>query len=120
MSRYGDGPVKVSIPSYQYEDYISIMESFVARNDIPHSMEGFARPLGTFWTPNSINNSTKERSHARKAYYDPISSRENLHLLTNTHVDEIIINEGENLVASGVRMKSNANALKSSVYAAKE
>jgi hypothetical protein len=72
--RYGDGPLKVSIPTYQYEDYTNIMGSFVSRDDIPHSVEEFARPLGTFWTPNSIDHSSKERCHARKAYYDPISS----------------------------------------------
>ncbi|KAI8931673.1 hypothetical protein NX059_011320 [Plenodomus lindquistii] len=117
---YGDGPVKVSIPSYQYEDYTNIMGSFVARADIPHSNEGLARPIGTFWTPNSINNDTKERSHARKAYYDPVKERQNLHLLTNTHVDEILFKNGSNLVASGVRMTSNANLTTSSVFAAKE
>jgi choline dehydrogenase-like flavoprotein len=120
MLRYGNGPLKVSIPTYQYEDYTSIMGSFVSRDDIPHSVEGFAKPLGTFWTPNSIDNSTKERCHARKAYYDPISSRENLRLITNTHVDEVIFKQGEKVVASGVKMTSNIDGTQASVYAAKE
>jgi choline dehydrogenase-like flavoprotein len=118
--RYGDGPLKVSIPTYQYEDYTNIMGSFVSRDDIPHSIEGFAKPLGTFWTPNSIDNSTKERCHARKAYYDPISSRANLHLLTNTHVDEIIFKKGEEITANGVEVTSNIDGTQTSVYAAKE
>jgi choline dehydrogenase-like flavoprotein len=118
--RYGDGPLKVSIPTYQYEDYTNIMGSFVSRDDIPHSIEGFAKPLGTFWTPNSIDNSTKERCHARKAYYDPISSRANLHLLTNTHVDEIIFKQGEEITANGVKVTSNIDGTQTSVYAAKE
>jgi choline dehydrogenase-like flavoprotein len=96
------------------------MGSFVSRDDIPHSIEGFAKPLGTFWTPNSIDNSTKERCHARKAYYDPVSSRENLRLLTNTHVDEVLFKPGEKLVASGVKMTSNTDGSQASVYAAKE
>lgn len=120
MLRYGDGPLKVSIPSYQYEDYTSIMASFVERTDIPHSIEGFAKPLGTFWTPNSIENSTKARCHAHKAYYDPIQQRPNLHLLTNTHVGEIILEKGEKVVARGVKLTSNANSTRGSVYAAKE
>jgi choline dehydrogenase-like flavoprotein len=120
MLRYGNGPLKVSIPTYQYEDYTSIMGSFVSRDDIPHSVEGFAKPLGTFWTPNSIDNSTKERCHARKAYYDPISSRENLRLITNTHVDEVIFKQGEKVVASGVKMTSNIDGTQASVFAAKE
>jgi choline dehydrogenase-like flavoprotein len=120
MLRYGNGPLKVSIPTYQYEDYTSIMGSFVSRDDIPHSVEGFAKPLGTFWTPNSIDNSTKERCHARKAYYDPISSRENLRLITNTHVDEVTFKQGEKVVASGVKMTSNIDGTQASVYATKE
>jgi choline dehydrogenase-like flavoprotein len=118
--RYGDGPLKVSIPTYQYEDYTNIMGSFVSRDDIPHSIEGFAKPLGTFWTPNSIDNSTKERCHARKAYYDPISSRANLRLLTNTHVDEIIFKQGKEITANGVKVTSNIDGTKTSVYATKE
>jgi choline dehydrogenase-like flavoprotein len=118
--RYGDGPLKVSIPTYQYEDYTNIMGSFVSRNDIPHSIEGFAKPLGTFWTPNSIDNSTKERCHARKAYYDPVSSRPNLRLLTNTHVDEIIFKQGEEVAANGVKITSNIDGIQTSIYAAKE
>jgi choline dehydrogenase-like flavoprotein len=96
------------------------MSSFVARDDIPHSIEGFARPIGIFWTPNSIDNSTKERCHARKAYYDPISSRDNLHLLTNTHVDEVIFEQDEKLVANGVKLTSTIDSTKASVHAAKE
>ncbi|KAF1832845.1 choline dehydrogenase [Decorospora gaudefroyi] len=101
-SAYGSGPLKVSIPSYQYEDYTNIMGSFVSRTDIAHAQEGFARPIGTFWTPNSIDNSTKQRCHARRAYYDPVQTRSNLHLLTNTHVDEVLFQKGKKLVASGV------------------
>ncbi|CAN9155263.1 unnamed protein product [Alternaria alternata] len=117
---YGDGPVKVSIPSYQYEDYVDIMGSFVSRTDIPHSPEGLSRPIGTFWTPNSIDNSTKQRSHARRAYYDPVQTRTNLHLLTNTHVDEILFKNGSTLVASGVKYTSNVDSSTGSVHATKE
>ncbi|KAF2826690.1 choline dehydrogenase [Ophiobolus disseminans] len=117
---YGNGPVKVSIPSYQYEDYVNIMGSFVSRTDIPHEIEGFSRPIGTFWTPNSIDNATKERSHARKAYYDPVKQRSNLQLLTNTHVDELIFKKGKKLTVSRIKLTSNINSTSTSVYAAKE
>jgi choline dehydrogenase-like flavoprotein len=83
-------------------------------------LEGLSKPIGTFWTPNSINNNTKQRSHARKAYYDPVQARTNLHLLTNTHVDEILFRNGSTLVASGVKYTSNADSSTTSVYAAKE
>ncbi|KAL1599097.1 hypothetical protein SLS59_006549 [Nothophoma quercina] len=106
---YGNGPVKASIPSFQYDDYKNIMGSFLAE-DLPHTVEGFSRPLGTFWTPNTIDNSTKERCHARFAYYDPVRGRPNLHLLTNTHVDEILFKSSRKLTAHGVRFTNNVNA----------
>lgn len=118
--RYGDGPVKVSIPSYQYEDYTNVMGSFVARADIPQEIEGFSRSIGTFWTLNTINNNTKERSHARKAYYDPVKERPNLHLLTNIHVDALVFRDDKRLAVSGVKLTSNADFTTTSVYAAKE
>ncbi|KAF7445363.1 BetA Choline dehydrogenase [Pyrenophora tritici-repentis] len=117
---YGNGPVKVSIPNYQYEDYVDIMGSFVSRIDIPHSSEGFSRPKGTFWTPNSIDNSTKQRSHSRRAYFDPVKTRRNLHLMTNTHVDEILFEHGDEVVTKGVRYTSRTESTTRPVYAAKE
>jgi choline dehydrogenase-like flavoprotein len=110
----------VSSPSFLFEDYADIVGSYVARGDIPHSQEGFARPIGSFWTPNSIDNSTRERCHARKAYYDPVQKRPNLHLLPNTHVDEIIFKKGNKLAANGVKITSNTDSKKASVYAKKE
>ena len=112
--------MKVSIPSYQYEDYTNIMASFVSRTDIPHSTEGLSHPIGTFWTPNSIDNSTKQRSHSRRAYYDPVRARKNLELMTDTHADEILFKEGDKIIAKGVRYTSRAESATRSVYAAKE
>ncbi|KAF3052318.1 hypothetical protein E8E11_007473 [Didymella keratinophila] len=118
-STYGNGPVKVSIPSFQYDDYKNIMGSFLAR-DIPHTTEGFSRPLRTFWTPNIIDASTKERCHARFAYYDPVKARTNFHLLTNTHVDEILFESDKKVVAQGVKITNNGDRSTSSLYASKE
>ena len=118
-SAYGNGPVKVSVPSFQCDDYKNIMGSFLAE-DIPQTAEGFSRPLGTFWTPNTIDASTKERCHARFAYYDPVKARTNLHLLTNTHVDEISFESGKKLVARGVKITKNRDKSTSSLYARKE
>lgn len=116
---YGNGPVKVSIPSFQYDDYDNIMGSFLAE-DLPRTVEGFSRPLGTFWTPNTIDNTTKERCHARFAYYDPVKERPNLRLLTNSHVDKILFKPGKNLTANGVQFTNNGSGSTECVYAAKE
>ncbi len=119
LQAYRDGPVKVSIPSFQYDDYKNIMGSFLA-SDLPNTIEGSSRPLGTFWTPNTIDNSTKERCHARFAYYDPVKGRPNLQLLTNNHVNEILFTSSSKLTASGVEFTNNAKASIKTVHATKE
>jgi choline dehydrogenase-like flavoprotein len=123
-SAYGknNGPVKVSIPSYQYPDYKPIFDSWRAEG-VPLPKEGFARPLGAFWTPNSIDNATASRSDARTMYYEPVKGRSNLKLLINTHVDEILFSskkdKDEKLVAKGFKITSNANSSTTSVFASR-
>jgi choline dehydrogenase-like flavoprotein len=46
--------------------------------------------------------------------------RRNLHLLTNTHVDEVLFKAGGKLVADGVKYTSNVDSTVASVYATKE
>ncbi|KAF2024211.1 choline dehydrogenase [Setomelanomma holmii] len=104
----------------KYDDHTSIMGSFASRNDIPHSREGFDRPIGTLWTPNSIDNSTKERCYARKAYFDPVKGRSNLHLLTGTRVNELTFHECRRLSVSGVKLTSNNDSTTATVNAIKE
>ncbi|KAF2272790.1 choline dehydrogenase-like protein, partial [Westerdykella ornata] len=117
---YGDGPLKLSIPSFQYQDYKPIWGSWLAE-DIPHPVEGYASPIGTFWTPNTIDNSTQERCHARRAYYDPVKERRpKLHLLTNSHADEILFADGSLPTAKGIKVTSNADLQTASIYAKRE
>ena len=123
-SAYGNGPAQVAIPSFQYPDIKPIFDSFRAE-DIPWSDEGFLSPIGAFWTPNSYDNATGTRSHARKTYYDPVKARSNLKLLTGTRVNKILLENhgyGSNsgLVAKGVRMASRENGAVAEVYAKKE
>ncbi|KAF2177625.1 GMC oxidoreductase [Zopfia rhizophila CBS 207.26] len=119
-SSYGNGPVQVSIPSFQYADYKPIFDSWRVEK-IPIQKEGFANALGTYWTPNTIDNATATRSHARNAYYDPVQSRSNLKLLPGTHVDEILFDtKNEKPIAKGVKMTSRADNSVSQVYASKE
>lgn len=119
-STYGDGPVQVSIPSYQYPDYKWMFGSW--RNEsVPMPKEGFANPIGAFWAPNTIDNSTAERCHAKKAYYDPAQSRPNLKLVTGTHVDEILFSTRNGTVtATGVRMTSRSDPTASEAFASRE
>jgi choline dehydrogenase-like flavoprotein len=116
---YGDGPLHVSIPSFQYEDYKNTFGAFLAEK-MPHPREGYASPIGPFWAPTTIDNTTKERHHARKAYYDPVKNRANLDLLTSTHVDEILFKNHRTPTASGVKVTSNVDSQTAFLYAKRE
>lgn len=119
---YGNGPVKVSIPDWQFPDMKKIYASW-KNVDIPHPKEGFSDPVGVYWSPNSINKDTATRTTSRSAYYDPIASkRSNLKLLTNSHVDEITFSTSRTgaLTATGVKYTSKDSGVQTQVLAAKE
>lgn len=114
-------PVAVSIPTFQYPDQRYIFDAWRTYPNIPNPKEGFADPIGVYWTPNTINNATAERTHARKAYYDPVKFRKNLKLLVRAHVDEILFDTSQSaLLAKGVKISSNTANSTTSVYSSKE
>ncbi|EUC45545.1 GMC oxidoreductase [Bipolaris oryzae ATCC 44560] len=104
---YGSGPLKVSILDDQFSDM---------------KIEGFSEPVGHYWSPNSIDKATAARSTARTAYYDPIVSRKNLKLLTETHVDEITFSKDRAgvLRATGVKYTPKRTNEHAQVFASKE
>ncbi|KAH8687344.1 choline dehydrogenase-like protein [Tricladium varicosporioides] len=120
VSAYGDGPVQVSIPSFQWPDIKKIFNAWRAEN-IPMPIEGFTNAIGAYWCPADIDNVTATRSSAKVTYYDPVQTRSNLKLLTGTRVNQILFdgNDGA-LVAKGVRMISRADGSIAKVYANKE
>lgn len=119
-SAYGDGPVNVSIMSFQYPDYRDTFASW-KNESVPMPREGFAGPIGAFWAPNTINNATATRCHARNAYYDPVQSRPNLKLLVGTHVDKILLETTKGIpTATGVRMTSKDSGSTSEAFASRE
>lgn len=74
--------------------------------------------MGVIWTPSSLDPKGETRSSARTAYYNPVSHRRNLHLLTGHQVTEIIFED--DLAASGVAIKSRADNSTMNVSAKKE
>ena len=60
--------------------------------------------LGGYISTCHISADRRERSHAGKAYYEPVSRRENLHLITSAMVRKILFNKssGDDAVATGV------------------
>jgi choline dehydrogenase-like flavoprotein len=118
---YGYGPVNVSISDYQFPDMKAIFHSW-DNVSIPHPKEGFADPIGVFWSPNSVNKATVTRTTSRTAYFDPIVSRRNLKLLCNTHVDEITFHNSSAgaLVAAGVKYTLRGSQQQVQAVATKE
>ena len=54
---------------------------------------------------------TRERSHAGAAYYAPVADRPNLHLLTESLVEKIILEKsGSGVVATGVQFLRNGRS----------
>lgn len=58
---YGNGPLSVSNPNYQFPDMKTIYQSW-NDVDIPYPRKGFVDPVGAYWTPNSIEKATATRS----------------------------------------------------------
>lgn len=116
---YGNGPVQLSIPSFQYQDLKTIYGAWYSEN-VTFPRDGIETGLGVFWQSNDIDNKTATRSNAHVTYYVPVQGRPNLALLTGTKVTQILTdNVKGNLCATGVHILS-ANSTVSKVYAAKE
>ena len=61
---------------------------------------------GGFANPTSVNPATKERSYSASAYYAPVRSRSNLHLMTGSVVEKVTFKDGTDpVVANGVRVR---------------
>ena len=53
-------------------------------------------PAGAAFVQQAIHPENQTRSDARRAYYDPVSSRPNLHVLVNSAVTRIIVEQISN------------------------
>ena len=60
--------------------------------------------LGAYAIPCSVTPKTRERSHSGKDYYEKAASRSNLHLLTKTSVERVVLDRSAtgDVVATGV------------------
>jgi choline dehydrogenase-like flavoprotein len=87
--------------------------------DLPFVEEPAAgNAVGHFWCPSSINAKTMTRTSSLYAYYDRVSDRKNLRLLTKHQVTEIIFDK--NLAATGVKVLNRDNDHQVTFKASKE
>jgi choline dehydrogenase-like flavoprotein len=66
----------------------------------------------------TIDPDTQERSYAASAYYLPIASRPNLHVLTQATVLKVLLEQEDGWVATGVRVQCDGVVL--NINAARE
>ncbi|TGO07549.1 hypothetical protein BTUL_0266g00040 [Botrytis tulipae] len=103
-SGYGNGPIQISYPSFIFPDYrnqtLAAKDSGIEISDAPESGDA----IGFCWVPQTLDPKTGFRSHSRVAYYDPIASRPNLHLITGHLVEKTLFDD--TLTATGVKFTS--------------
>jgi choline dehydrogenase-like flavoprotein len=100
-----EGPIQTSysrttdVDKAWYEAWGSIMKEFKYEGD----------QLGGFAPPAAIDPRTKTRSYAATAYYSSnISSRTNLRVITEALVEKIVLQKGNEVIATGVQFASKS------------
>ncbi|KAK2001145.1 GMC oxidoreductase [Colletotrichum falcatum] len=119
-STYGDGPVQVGFPSWQWPDKDMQREAWVKDLGVPvlddHGAGG--NNVGLALLPQNHDPKNVTRSTSRTAYYDPVAqTRQNLNLLVRHYASKI---EFENNKAVGVNIISRDTNVTTLVKADKE
>jgi choline dehydrogenase-like flavoprotein len=122
MVRYGKGPLKLGISDFQFPDLKAYFAAFRGAGANMPQDGNTGDAYGASWYPNTMDPKTGERSHARNAYYDPVSQRPNLKVMLETLATELVFDSGaqEKLMASGVKVTDLKSGASTTVYARKE
>lgn len=123
-SRGTDGPLHVTFPGTLYpvvDGFIDAMASLGSPlNRDPYGGDNTGSYVGTA----AINPSNWTRSYSRTAYLDPFTYRENLRVLTNTHVTKVNLQDDPdqpgNKRAVSVTFQSGPNAPSYTIKANRE
>ena len=98
------GPIQASFPNMDNPIQKAWVDTFRNLNLHLTGDPLLGEAIGSFSNPCTINQNTKERSHAGSAYYAPVEGRKNLHLATEAHVEKILLErEGDLYTARGVQ-----------------
>lgn len=120
---YGtNGPIQVSYPTFEYQDIKTVWKSWYAEKLTFPREHASGDAVGAYWIPNNIDPKEVRRSHARLAYYDPVASRPNLHLVTGQNVNKIIIEKDKkgSLTATGIQYIDRKTGAVSQAKASRE
>ncbi|EPS44926.1 hypothetical protein H072_1071 [Dactylellina haptotyla CBS 200.50] len=105
---YGNGPIQVTFPSWQWP---SIKVQWKAWNEVgvptmPDGESGNA--FNAYWVPNNVDAQSR-RSYAKNRYFDPVSSHQNLHLLTGYRVNDIQFSASKRAESVRIQQRGTAN-----------
>ncbi|KAJ0328882.1 hypothetical protein COL5a_004672 [Colletotrichum fioriniae] len=79
---YGDGPIQVGFPSWQWPESALMAQAWAQDIKVPTLKDGAdGDNVGIAWLPQNSGGRNATRSTAETAYFNPVSARENLHLL---------------------------------------
>ncbi|KAK4508492.1 hypothetical protein PRZ48_002231 [Zasmidium cellare] len=114
-----EGPARATFPPFQWPGLRTFVDAFREMGrGLKFPREGSdGSGVGVFWVASSQDPATQTRSDARTAYYDPVSGRTNLHLMTETKVERILFRDR---TAVGVQMTRRKDNTTSCAYARKE
>ncbi|KAF6812814.1 choline dehydrogenase [Colletotrichum sojae] len=119
-STYGDGPIQVSFPSWQWPDRDMQREAWIKDMGVPvlddHGAGG--NNVGLAQLPQNHEGKNVTRSTSRTGYYDPVAdSRKNLNLVVKHYASTIKFEEKK---AVGVNIVSRETGETSLIKANKE
>jgi choline dehydrogenase-like flavoprotein len=118
---YGKGPLTVSITDNQYADIKDYWAAWKATSVHVPVDGNNGEAYGRSRYANTIDKTTGRRAHARYAYIDPITMRNNLKILTKTTAQRIIFDDKKKpTMARGVEITDDATGKTSIVHAKKE
>ncbi|KAH7099916.1 alcohol oxidase [Auriculariales sp. MPI-PUGE-AT-0066] len=111
LNAYGrNSPIQLSYAKYEWPGtkihYKAMLEAGVK----PNKEQGLAA-YGIVWFPSALDPVTVTRSYAVNRYYDPVSSRSNLHLLTYSRVNEIIFDKRKHAVGITIQPRDTTTIL---------
>lgn len=104
-SAYGSSksPLHASYPTFMYPNTKNMVQGLIEAGS-PKPREGALDTVGTVWFPTMMDGKTVKRSDSFDAFYEPRSSRRNLHLLTNHRVNEVLFDHKKH--ATGITYQS--------------
>lgn len=107
---FGTGPYQASWPAWQWPDTANLTAAWTSDQGVFFRREGGlgGNNTGVVWKPLGVDGKNFTRLSSRKAYYDPVSQRENLDILVKTFVARIHFSAEK--VATGVQVLGSEDA----------